>query len=274
MVSRPRKVLTYGLAVASATVLTAAVISVPSPVPAAAHGGLRIVTANLYYANRRPAAASQRLAALNADVLVMLERSVDNLDTAMLSGADRIVVIDEPRAGTHGIAIIARAALAPQAALLPAPAGGPCAMPMAVLRWRTRRDWLALVAIHAPPPIAACRNTNAPTLATLAGWVDGGRLSRDLGPARRGDRVLVAGDLNTLPGSTGMAALRVGGLVDSYAAVQWRPGPTWSPHRWLPAMARIDYILAPADLSVRRAATIGLPGSDHRAILADFDDSP
>jgi len=63
---------------------------------------------------------------------------------------------------------------------------------------------------------------------------------------------------------------RSAGLVDSYAAVNWRPGPTWSPLRFIPAMARIDYVFVPEELTIAGSCTIHLPGSDHRGVITDI----
>ena len=56
-------------------------------------------------------------------------------------------------------------------------------MPIATARVRFGSGWLAILGIHAPPPIAECEETNAPTLTSLAEIVSNGRLTRDVGAA-------------------------------------------------------------------------------------------
>ena len=143
-------------------------------------------------------------------------------------------------------------------------------MPIATARVRFGSGWLAILGIHAPPPIAECEETNAPTLTSLAEIVSNGRLTRDVGAARRGDPVVMAGDFNALPGSRELAPLRYVGLVDTHMSRHWRPIGTWTPSRSVPHLLRIDYVFAPEDVPVIGSWTVNLPGSDHRAVVAEL----
>jgi endonuclease/exonuclease/phosphatase (EEP) superfamily protein YafD len=107
-------------------------------------------------------------------------------------------------------------------------------------------------------------------LGALAELIEGGRMARNLGACRAGDPVVVVGDLNALPVWKGIRRLGSRGLVDTYAAARRRPTGTWSAHPWLPRIARIDYIFAPEGTDVRGAWAVGLPGSDHRLVVADL----
>jgi endonuclease/exonuclease/phosphatase (EEP) superfamily protein YafD len=240
------------------------------PPPTDRHGAsLRIAAANLAFDNQESGAAGRRVAALEADLLILLEWTGENADGH--EGQDSWnVLLDEPRRGAHGVRVLARPSLEAEAELVAAPVDGPCPMPVATARVRFGREWLGILGIHAPPPIEDCGETNGPTLTALAGLVDDGRLLEDVGAARRGDRVVMAGDFNALPGSAEMAPLRYVGLVDTHTSRHWRPIGTWTPAKSIPHLLRIDYVLAPRDLPVVGSWTVELPGSDHRAVAAEL----
>ena len=69
--------------------------------------------------------------------------------------------------------------------------------------------------------------------------------------------------------SRSLAALRESGLTDTHARLHWRPIGTWSSN-WVPYVARIDYVLVSDDVPVLGSWTVQLPGSDHRAVIADL----
>jgi endonuclease/exonuclease/phosphatase (EEP) superfamily protein YafD len=234
------------------------------------HGpSLRIASANLAFDNRESKAAGSRVADLGVDVLILLEWTGLNAD----GHQDRdswTVLLDEPSRSAHGVRILARSSLEAQASLVPTPVLGPCPMPIATARVRFGRGWLAILGIHAPPPIDECEETNAPTLTALASIVSHGRLTQDVGVARRGDPVVMAGDFNALPGSKELSPLRYVGLVDTHMSRHWRPIGTWTPSKSVPHLLRIDYVFAPEDVPVIGSWTVNLPGSDHRAVVAEL----
>ena len=61
------------------------------------------------------------------------------------------------------------------------------------------------------------------------------------------------------------------GLQDAYSTINWRPGPTWSPFWWLPALFRLDYILVSSRMNISDSGIFNLPGSDHRGVFADIE---
>ena len=230
---------------------------------------LRIAAANLAFNNRESKAAGRRVADLGADVLILLEWTGRNADGHQDHDSWN-VLLDEPRGGAHGVRILAHRSLDAHAALVPTPVVGPCPMPVATARVRFGHGWLAILGVHAPPPIDECEETNAPTLAALASIVSNGRLLENMGAARRGDPVVIAGDFNALPGSSELSPLRYVGLVDTHMSLHWRPIGTWTPSKSVPHLLRIDYILAPEDIPVIGSWTVNLPGSDHRAVVAEL----
>lgn len=230
---------------------------------------LRFASANLYFGNHEVEALTQRLLALNADVLLLLEWSGHNLDLGRMRQSGLRVVVNHARAGTHGILVVARVGLALTAQVHAAPVRGPCAMPYVSLRMRRDTQSYALLGIHVPPPISACVATTNATLRYFAQYIENGKLTAHLAPAQIADPVILMGDFNALPFAPSIRRFQMLGLIDSYGATNWRPGPTWSPVSWMPAIARIDYIFVSREILVRDARSITLPGSDHRLVVTD-----
>jgi endonuclease/exonuclease/phosphatase family metal-dependent hydrolase len=142
-------------------------------------------------------------------------------------------------------------------------------MPVVLGRIEWEGRWLALVGIHAPPPLDVCGDGNGRFLAAVAGWINGGRMREDRGPAGAGDPVVLLGDLNVTPFSGEIASYRAAGLADAYSLTSRRPRVTWRPKSWLPPIVRVDYILLGAGLTAADARILDIPGSDHRLVLAD-----
>lgn len=242
----------------------AVVLSLPAPIPlprSETKEQLRLASANLYFGNHEVEALTQRLLALDADILLLLEWSGRNLDLERMRQSGLQVVVDHARAGTHGILVMARADLILTAQVHAAPVRGPCAMPYVSLRMRHDAQDYALLGFHVPPPISACAATTNATLAHFAQYVENGKLTTHLAPAQIGDPVLLMGDFNALPFMPSIRRFKTLGLVDAYGATNWRPGPTWSPVSWMPAIARIDYIFVPREILVRDARSITLPST-------------
>ena len=227
---------------------------------------LRIVSANLNYANTA-VETSRVLADLDADLFVLLEWSGHNVDLELFD-RDWIVELDAPRRSTHGVLILRKRSVVATASLVPTPVAGPCPMPIATVRVRVGGRWLSIIGAHAPPPIEICADTNGPTLIHFAGLIDGGRMRSDLGECRQSDPVILAGDLNAYPWSPNIGKIRAAGLVDAYASRHWRPTGTWSPYPWFPSIVRIDYVLVAREAEIRGSWIVDLPGSDHRAVVA------
>jgi len=230
---------------------------------------LRVATANLGFDNTRKADLSRTLRRFDADLLLALEWTGHNLDPEAAGGPELTVVLDSPSPSPHGVLVLARRRLETIASLTPTPVAGPCRMPIATVRVRDGGDWFSLVGVHAPPPIEECADTNLPTLRFLARSVRDGRLATDLGVAHRGDRVILAGDLNATPSSPGLVWLQEAGLVDTQARDRWLPRGTWASVSG-PHLSRLDYVLGSPDVGVVGSWTIDLPGSDHRAVIADL----
>jgi len=231
---------------------------------------LRVSAVNLFRSNSHPSEATRRLAGLDADLLVALEWTGDNLDIGSLVGSGLVPVLDEPRHGSHGVLVLARRPAAVEAALVRNRARAHCGRPIATVRVAFGGEWLSVLGVHSPPPNENCGANRASPTNILAELIDNGELQRDFGACHKGDPVIVAGDLNALPVFPTVQRLLDEGMVDTYAEQHWRPTGTWTGFPWAPGLARIDFILASRRLLTTGSWVVGLPGSDHCAVIADL----
>ncbi|MFJ8586398.1 endonuclease/exonuclease/phosphatase family protein [Streptomyces sp. NPDC093595] len=101
-----------------------------------------------------------------------------------------------------------------------------------------------------------------------------GLLRDDAARHARGGPLLVAGDFNaTQDHAAFRAVLDAGALHDAARLAGAFRTPSWPQGAGLlPPYAQIDHVLVGGDdLSVRGARFLDLPGTDHRALLADLD---
>lgn len=232
---------------------------------------LRIGLANLNFTNEKKDALSEILKEIDFDVLVGLEWTGKNLELAVLKSHGFRIALNEPRSGSHGMCIFVKDSEKTQTSLIQSPVRGPCRMPMGLVRFFRNNKPITVLGIHAPPPVRACKNTTEPTLKAVSAWVADGFLRQDVGIAQKGDVAIIAGDMNTLSLQPAIKYFDNAGLRDSYASSNWRPGPTWSPFSWLPALFRIDYIFISSKFKILNSWIFNLPGSDHRGVVADIE---
>ena len=230
---------------------------------------LRLAVANLMSGNRRALQASEALAALDLDLLVALEWTGGNLTGQALRSAGFAPAVSRKLPGVGGVAVLSRSKPLPPGRIVPEPLPGPCAFPVPVVRVPLGETYVAVLGMHAPPPLELCNDSTQDTLIALAGWLTDGRLNRDLPPARAGDPVVVLGDFNSLAWWEGPRAQVDAGLVDAWPSIHARPGPTWGPSPAAPSFARIDFAFVSRHLAVTDCWTLEVPGSDHRAVVAE-----
>ncbi len=231
---------------------------------------IRLVTANIYYENKVPKAVATQLVETQADIISILELRKNNIDIHLLKDNGFTSIIHEPRKGTHGTYLGVHKSWKAQSSIVKSPVKGPCNMPIGTARLSKKNRRFSVLTIHAPPIIAACKNTNEPNIKAIANWIKDGKLIKDIGSAKSGDPVFVLGDLNALPFSEAIQALLTSDLQDTYKEANFLPGATWSPHTNVPAISRIDYIFSPQQYNVVDSWIFTLPGSDHRGVAADI----
>lgn len=261
------------IALAGVAVLCCAVASLPASPPLRDRSDrqvLRIVVANLFYANPGRHELARQLVGVEPDIVAVIECTHQNVALEDFRRLGYRVLHAEQSDSVVGMCLFAKGSISAEAALVPTPVAGPCAIPHAAIRVRHGAGWLSAVVIHVPPPVPSCRETTDATVRAVASWVDEERLVRDLGLARAGDPVVLLGDFNALPWWDSIRELEEVGLFDAWSVSRIRPGPTGSPWSWLPSLARIDYVFAPASLPIDGIWTISIPGSDHRGVVADL----
>lgn len=231
------------------------------PVDAAA---VRVVSINALGPNRRPEEFAARVTALATDVLVVVEASgtiLDHLEAAELQRRHRHALIERrPRWGgcgiwsRHPLTLIEAgdAGHAYIAAAVEIPGAGP----------------LAVVAVHTYAP---AKPGSGPRWIESFDVLDGviGRLRAS------GHRVVAAGDYNATMGHRPLRRLLASqGLRDAHLVTGRGLARSWPEVRWFPAVALIDRVLVSDGIAVRSVREQAMPGSDHRALLADLVVSP
>ncbi len=247
------------LAAAVCAVLVALVAPRALGGPTGAEGGggvaLRVMTFNLKRGTADPAALVAAVARERADVLSLQEvdaAAVARLEAAGLHGTlpSRAIALGE---GTHGTALYARAPLR-ELDRLPGSHNEQARALVAVPGARA----VELMAVHALAPAGAEREK---------GWRADMRALPAATP-RAGMRIL-AGDFNATLDHAELRRLIGTGYVDAADAVGSGLRPTWPVGRLLPPVT-IDHVLADRRAGVRRVAVRTLPGSDHRALIAEL----
>ncbi len=235
---------------AAAAVLVAAVAPRALPDRGPERGTpLRVMTANV----AAGATGARALVAIarreRVDVL-----SVQELTPALAAELERAFPyrVAEPRPGYAGTGLYARVPLEPARG----PVGTRFAMAAATARVRGAR--IGLVAVH---PIAPARWRSMPV------WR---RELRALPPAGRDRLRVLAGDFNATLDHRELRRLLGTGYRDAADRAGAGLRPTWPADRRFPPGVTIDHVLADARVGVRSVRVIDLPGSDHRAVVAEL----
>lgn len=158
-----------------------------------------------------------------------------------------------PADGARGTGLLSRRPLA----LRPLLRGQKNRTAVARMRWPGFGAF-EIVAVHPPPP----------TPSQLDGWAEDLRgLPR--ADAGRLPRVL-AGDFNATLDHEELRMILASGYRDAAASAGEGLTGTWPSDRRLPPPVAIDHILVPTAWRVAGARVLELPGSDHRAVLAEL----
>jgi endonuclease/exonuclease/phosphatase (EEP) superfamily protein YafD len=217
---------------------------------------VRVMTANLHYGTADPSRVIALVRAERPDILVLVELTPRSAVTLDRAGLRRELPERVPRArtGGAGTAIYARVPVRPAGR-----AHTRFESPRATLELGGRT--LTVQATHPAPPVP---RHLAPD------W------RRDLDAVRaavtevRGPLV-VMGDFNaTLDHPRFRSILGAADLRDAHDALGRGLVGTWPEDSRVPAFAHLDHVLVSRELSVRRVREHPLPGSDHRAVVADL----
>jgi endonuclease/exonuclease/phosphatase (EEP) superfamily protein YafD len=227
------------------------------PQPLAAGPVLRVLTANLLAGRAAEEAVVGLVRQQDADVLFLQEltdAAVSRLQQAGLRDLLPHAMTDARGDGARGSGIYARFPLTGGLRLTPARA----AQPTARLQLGSGRC-VELVCVHATPP-------NPPSSRLkVARWRE--ELAT-LPPPADTPRVL-AGDFNATADHAQFRRLLRKGHVDAADEMGNGLVPTWGP-RGKPALLTIDHVLVDPRCAVLATSVHDLPGSDHRAVYAEF----
>jgi endonuclease/exonuclease/phosphatase (EEP) superfamily protein YafD len=226
------------------------------PQPQAAGPVLRVLTANLMTGRAVAEAVVGLVRRQDADVLFLQELpgpAVTRLEQAGLRDLLPYVVTDAG-AGARGSGIYARFPLGRGLRLTPTRA----AQPTARLELGSGRC-VELVCVHSAPP-------NPPSSRLrVARWREElGILPPPADPPR-----VLAGDFNATADQAQFRRLLRKGHVDAAHETGNGLVPTWGP-RGKPALLTIDHVLVDPRCAVLATSVHDLPGSDHRAVYAEF----
>ena len=249
-----------GVAAVAALALAGAVLprALPDHRPGGAGPELRVLTANLLAGSADPAALVGIVRTHRVDVLALQEFTPD-----AAAGLDRAGLAEllphrhlNPEVGTTGSALYAR---------FPLRDGG------------VRRNDGGFTQVHAtvlPPdgPAVFVESVHpmAPySLGTVPDWRTDLHAQQPATP--HGPLRILAGDFNATLDHAALRRLLDTGYVDAAAAVGTGLVGTWGPYDGDPIPpVTIDHVLVDRRIAVRRAAVRPLPGSDHRAVLAEL----
>jgi len=216
---------------------------------------LVVMTCNVLF-GRADARAVVRLAReRHVDVLSLQELTPEFVDRLDAAGIRRLLAgrVLSPRPWAAGSGLMARGALR----RVTAREAQPFAQPEAELTIAGGVA-LRLKAVHAPPPVSSAGVTSWRT--TL----------RDLPGPRAGTIPrLLLGDFNGTLDHREIRRLLDRGFYDAADATGDGLRATWPLARSRPTIA-IDHVLAPEPIRTRRLSVHDVPGSDHRAVIAEL----
>jgi endonuclease/exonuclease/phosphatase (EEP) superfamily protein YafD len=221
------------------------------PEPAAPR--LRVVSYNMLYGNPHAAEAAAHVVALEPDVVVLLEASAPQLQvfTNALPGW---FVFAEPRQDPFSIAVLAREPPSYASVVTP----GPRWMPAIELGLQLGDRAVTLLAVHPPPPMSEQHTRiRDELLYALPAWATAPE-----------DTLLVVGDLNTTPWSSGLRTILAESPLRSTQSFGLQA--TWP--AWLgPLGLPIDHVLYTAPLHPVARTIEPAFGSDHRMLFVELE---
>lgn len=228
---------------------------------------LRIVSMNVSADNILSSSYQDNLIETKPDIIVVIEWTGNNLDLTKFRQAGYLTILDKPRKKVHGICILSK--IDGVSTIIEAPIETPCTLPLGQFRFKWHDKNITLFAIHAPPPVPACKGTTSIYLKAIADWSIEGNLSSDLGVGKAGDHLILTGDFNSLPFDSGVEKLRSKQLQDNYSKSSFT-SPTWKPFKCFPYIAKIDYILFSSYFRHIDSYRFTIDNSDHAAVMTDL----
>lgn len=247
--------LTLGAAVALSAAVAPRALGGPSEAEGGSGAPLRVMTVNMQFGTGSPSALMRLVRRTRPDVVSVQELTPALEHELAEAGLERALPHTElqPAPGGGGMGLYSRLPFERR----PAPLG----TSNPVLAVALRLDGAApveLYAIHTAAPVGDAR---------VAAWRDD---LRRLPPATPDGPVRVlAGDFNATLDHAELRRLLDHGYEDAAAQVGAGLRPTWPQGRRLPPVT-IDHVLADRRCGVRDVDVVTVPGTDHRAVIAEL----
>ena len=257
-------VLRQWVAAAAALVIAIVLVAFVAPRalggPSGAEGGpgprLRVLTANLHEQPATAPAVVELVREHRVDVLSVQEVT-EEVQRALEREGIRDVLprrVAAPSEGSDGAALYSRLPLDRRS-----PPPGQSAAAVGGVRVRGAPP-VEVYAVHPPAPLRA---------GSMDGWKAG---LRALPAATPGSAVLVlAGDFNATLDHAELRRVLDGGYEDAADELGSGLRATWPAGRRIPPPVTIDHVLADARCGWREARVLGVPRTDHRAVLAEIE---
>jgi endonuclease/exonuclease/phosphatase (EEP) superfamily protein YafD len=227
----------------------------PSAPDGAAGPRLRVLTANMQFGRGSAEALVALARRSGADVLSVQELTpelVVRLDAAGLAGLMPARVL-AAQPGGGGLGLYSRVPLDPSAVIRRATNPSPVGSPQ--LAGAPSVD---VVAVHPMPPVRTRVGRWRADLRALPPATPRGRLR------------ILAGDFNATLDHAELRRLLDTGYEDAAAQVGAGLSGTWPRGRRFPPPVTIDHVLADERCGVRAVSVHTIPGTDHRAVLAEL----
>jgi endonuclease/exonuclease/phosphatase (EEP) superfamily protein YafD len=222
---------------------------------------LRVITANLLRGRADEEALVRLVQRNGVDVLFLqelTESAVVRLKQAGLADVLPHEMIDVRGESSRGSGMYARFPLAEGRALPPSFA----AQPVARLEL-PGGPGVDLVCVHTQPP-------NPPLPGQVGKWREELSLLPPSADSVDAPPVVLAGDFNATLDHESFRGLLRRGHVDAAAQLGRGLVPTWAPFPGWPGLLTIDHVLVDPRCAVLAVEVHPLPGSDHRAVYAEF----
>jgi len=216
-----------------------------------------VANVNAYTAGRTDLA--EAMASVGADVVIEVEARAKQVPGMTRKAHNFDTQVSRP---SHYSAVYCREGVVCEAVITEEFGAQNMVMPLAIVRIDGS---LCLMGTHGPPPVPFNITGLVPYMERIASHIEDGHLVKSWGPCRQGDPVIVAGDMNAVPGSWATRPFEGKGLSDptlghGLFATTWPSGGDWIN---FPLM-QLDHIWV-GGVQVGDVRTVRLPGSDHQA---------
>ncbi|MCW2913178.1 MAG: hypothetical protein JWN52_1246 [Actinomycetia bacterium] len=223
--------------------------------PHVAGPAIRVLSANLMFSRVDPDYLYALIKRTGADLVSLQEFNPDEAEGLDRAGLGRLLPYKnlDPRWEANGSGIYSRFPLK----ALPSQPGTAMAMPNAELELPGGRR-LQVTTVHPLPPISG---------SAFGKWrhdLRGLPAADPHGPVR-----ILAGDYNATLDHAMLRSVISRGYVDAADQAGRGLHPTWGVSMYGPPLS-LDHILVDRRCAVRRVSIHDLPGSDHRAVLAEL----